>query len=67
MSREINSGQSIGLVSNYSSKNIFLSVISIANSSKGAKIRSFPRQGCFRRIINKGYERVKGDRMKMTK
>jgi hypothetical protein len=67
MSREINSGQSNGLVSNYLLKNISLSVIPIANSSTRAKIRSFPRQGCFRRIINKGYERVKGDRMKMTK
>ncbi len=60
MSREINSVQSIGLVANYLLKNISLSVISIANSSEGAKVRSF------RRIINKEYERLKSDRMTMT-
>jgi hypothetical protein len=66
MSKKINSVQNIGLVSNYLLKNISLSVISIANSSKGAKIRSFRWQGCFRSVINKEYERVKSDTMKMT-
>jgi hypothetical protein len=66
MSRKINSVQSIGLVSNYLLKNISLSVISIANSSKGVKVRSFKWQGGFRSIINKEYERLKIDTMKMT-
>jgi hypothetical protein len=66
MSRKINSVQSIGLVSKYLLKNISLSVISIAKSSKDAKVRSFQWQGCFRRIINEEYERLKIDTMKMT-
>jgi hypothetical protein len=66
MSRKINSVQSSGLVSNYLLKNISLSVISIANSSKGAQARSFRSQGFFRSIINKEYERLKNDTMKMT-
>jgi hypothetical protein len=66
MSREIKSVQSLDFVSNLLLKNISLSVISIGNSSKGATIKSFGWQGCFRRIINKEYERVKSDRMKMT-